>query len=133
MSRQTIANAYASDPATIKDMWSLVNSGKLNPDQTAKAHEIIRKMFMEQQQQKIAKKNCGMVSAGGSSCVSRVLASDFIRDKHDGMSSVGSADNNSTRADHLNQRQQDRFYDTAGMLGEAARSRPCEIDTPYQK
>jgi hypothetical protein len=126
-----------TDPATIQDMWSIVNSGKLDPDQTAKAHEIIRKMFMEQQQKQIAKKNCELVKRNGSSCISRVLASDFIRDKHDEMRSVEGADSNnttnSTRADHLNQRQQDRFHDTAGMLGEAAKARPCEIDTPYQK
>lgn len=125
---------------SISQMWSLVNGGSLSIDQTAHAHDVIRQMFMTQQQAAIEKLNCSLVSAGTSSkngkdgeCIGAhsVLASDFIRSKEQGMISLDEVNTiNSTRS---NQRQQDRFLDTAGMLGDAARARPCEIDTPYQK
>lgn len=126
---------YAAHKGDVAGLWKLVNSGKLTSENQALAHEQIRKLFMSSKQTSIVNKNCSLQGANGSSCIGvDVQASDFIRGQGEGVKSVDAPTMASqSKADRLNQRQLDRFNDTAGMLGDAARARPCEIDTPYSK
>lgn len=122
----------AARKGDVAGLWKLVNGGRLTADDQALAHEHIRRLFMSGKQTAIATKNCSLQGANGSSCIGvDIHASDFIRGQSEGVQPVDVP--SQSKADRLNQRQLDRFNDTAGMLGDAARARPCEIDTPYSK
>lgn len=123
-----------TEKLSVSQLWGIINSRKLTAEEQSKIHERIRHAFMNEKEQSTNLNNCNLQRKGANACIgSTVLATDFIKDQENYIPLSDIKPIEISRAERLNQRQLDRFSDTAGLLGSAAKAKPCEIDTPYSK
>jgi hypothetical protein len=122
-----------TEKLSVSQLWALINSHKLTAEEQSNIHERIRLAFMNEKQKSTNQNNCRLQGKGGSACIGSILATDFIHAKGDKLPLTDIKPVETSRAELLNQRQLDRFSDTAGLLGSAAKAKPCEFDTPYAR